>query len=115
MLETKMDPWEIVPRNKVDESNVLDTTWAYKTKQYPDGWIHKYKARICVRGDKQEHGYDYFDTYAPVVRWNTVRLLLILTATLGLATNQVNYTLAFVQAKLDDKEPPIYIEMPRIF
>ena len=115
LLESKMDPWEIIPRNEVGDSNVLDTTWAYKTKRYPDGRIRKYKAQICVRGDQQEHGFDYFDTYAPVVGWNTVRLLLILTATLGLATKQVDYTLAFVQAKLDEKEPPIYIEMPCMF
>ena len=115
MLESKMDPWEIFPRNEVGKSNVLDTTWAYKTKQYPDCWIRKYKARICVQGDQQEHGYDYFDRYSPVVGWNTVRLFLILTATLGLATKQADYTLALVQAKLDEKVPPIYIEMSRLF
>ena len=41
--------------------------------------------------------------------------MLILAATLGLATKQVDYTLAFVQAKLDPNEPPIFIEMPRMF
>ena len=115
MLETSMNPWEVVPRIEAKGSNVLDTTWAFKTKRYPDGRVRKYKARICVRGDQQEHGIDFFDTYAPVVGWNTVRLLLILTATLGLATKQVDYTLAFVQAKLDEKDPPIFIEMPRMF
>ena len=111
----KIDPWEIVPRESAQDENVLDTTWAFKTKRFPDGSVRKYKARICVRGDQQQHGYDFFDTYAPVVSWNTVRLLLILTAALGLSTKQVDYTLAFVQAKLDPKEPPVYIEMPRLF
>ena len=44
-----------------------------------------------------------------------VRLLLILAATLGLCTKQVDYTLAFVQAKLDPSDPPFFIEMPRMF
>ena len=50
-----------------------------------------------------------------MVGWNTVRLLLILTATLGLATKKVDYTLAFVQAKLDPKEPPMLIGMTKMF
>ena len=115
MLESSMDPWEVVPREQAGDSNVLDTTWAFKAKRYPDGRIRKYKARIFVRGDQQEHGFDFFDTYAPVVGWNTVRLLLVLTATFGLSTKQVDYTLVFVQAKLDGKDPLIYIEMPRMF
>ena len=111
----ELDTYDIVPREEVGEATILDSTWAFKTKRYPDGRTGKHKARICVRGDQQENGYDYFDTYAPVVSWNTVRLLLILTATLGLHTKQVDYTLAFCQAKLDPREPPIYVEMPRMF
>ena len=115
MLESLMDPWEVVPRSKAEGSNVLDTTWAFQTKRYPDGKIRKYKACICVRGDQQQHGYDFLETYAPVVQWSTVRLLLILSAILGLSTKQVDYTLAFLQAKLDEKDLPIFIEMPRMF
>ena len=111
----EIQPWEIVPRDSVGVSTILDTTWAYKKKIFPDGRIRKYKARICVRGDQQQHGYNYFNTYAPVVSWNTVRLLLILSATLGLVKKQVDYTLAFVQVKLNLKDPPIYVEMPRLF
>ena len=44
-----------------------------------------------------------------------VRLILILTAALRFSTKQVDYTLAFVQAKLDPKEPPVYVEMPQLF
>ena len=105
----------MVTRESAGDNNIIDTTWAYKAKRYSDGGLRKFKARICVRGDQQEHGYDFFNTYAPVLSWNTVRLLLIRTAMLGLVTKQVDYTLAFVQAKLDPKDPPIYIEMPRMF
>ena len=55
MLESSMDPWEVFPQEQAGNSNVLDTTWAFKAKSYPDGRIRKYKARICVRGDQQEH------------------------------------------------------------
>ena len=110
-----IDPWEIVPRDNVGNSNILDTTWAFKVKRYPDGSIRKCKAKICVRGNQQEYGYNYFDMYAPAVSWNTVRLLIIVAALLGLSTKQVDYTLAFVQAKLDPTDLPIFIEMPRMF
>ena len=89
--------------------NMLPSTWAFKVKRYPDGLVRGLKSRFCCRGDRQIEGVDFFDTYAPVVNWNTVRLLLILTAQLGLATKQVDYTAAFVHADID--LPPNYHEM----
>jgi Reverse transcriptase (RNA-dependent DNA polymerase) len=55
---------------------------------------------------------DFFDTYAPVMAWSTVRLLLILSVMMGLATKQVDYTLAFVQADIKDD---VYIRMAKGF
>ena len=65
---------------------------------FPDGLVRKLKSRWCCRGDRQVKDVDFFDTCAPVVKWTTVRLLLILTAQLGLATKQVDHTTAFVHA-----------------
>ena len=104
--------------------NVLPSAWAFKIKRYPDGLVKKLKARFCARGDRQKEGVDFFDTFAPVVNWTTVRMLLILTAQLGLATKQVDYTAAFVHADID--KPPdfdmmtsqeqsrqgVFVEMP---
>ena len=86
--------------------NVLPGTWAFKIKRFPDGLIRKLKARFCVRGDKQIYGTDFFDTYAAVVKWETVRLMLVLSAQLSLATKQVDFTVAFVHADID--LPPGY-------
>lgn len=87
----------------------------------------KLKARFCVRGDKQVEGVDFFDTYAPVVNWQTVRLMLVLSVILELSTKQVDYTAAFVHAPID-KDPNwdnlteeqkrragVYVCMPRGF
>ena len=65
-----------------------------------------------MRGDQQIEGVDFFHTYAPVVAWSTVRLLLILLVMFGLATKQVDYTLAFCQA---DLEEDVYVRMARGF
>jgi hypothetical protein len=111
-LETK-DPWDVIPISEVPEgANILDSTWVFRRKRYPDGKVRKLKARFCVRGDQQIEGVDFFDTYAPVVAWTTVRLLLILSVILGLATKQVDYTLAFVHAEIDDD---VYVRMPKLF
>ena len=109
-----LDPWDCVPRSEAIEkkANILPSTWAFKCKRYPDGRVKKLKARWCIRGDRQIEGVDFFETYAPVVSWSTVRLLLILSIVLGLATKQVDYTLAFVQADLNEE---VFCEMPKGF
>jgi hypothetical protein len=104
------DAWEEVLRQH--GVNVLPSTWAFKCKRFPDGSMRKLKARFCVRGDCQIEGVDFFDTYAPVVTWMTIRLLLLLSVVLGLATKQVDYTLAFVHAPIEED---VYVEMPRGF
>jgi len=96
------DTWEEV--NREEWMNVLPSTWAFKCKRFPDGTVRKYKGRFCVRGDRLIKGVDFFETFAPVVNWTMVRLLLIMLIVLGLATSQANYTAAFVQSPID-KDP----------
>ena len=124
-LETKKDAWEVVDRK--DWMKVLPSTWVFRCKRFPDGTVKKLKARFCVRGDQQVEGIDFFETFAPVVSWITVRLLLALSLILGLATRQVDYTAAFLHADIDhdpnwDNMSPeerersgIYVQMPRGF
>ena len=66
-----MDAWEVVDRSEA--GNVIDSVWAFKLKRFPDGMVKKFKARFCARGDQQLEGVDFFETYAPVVQWTTVR------------------------------------------
>jgi hypothetical protein len=102
-----------VPRTSSgDYRPILKGTWAFKLKRYPDGSPMKFKARYCVRGDLQREGIDYFDTYAPVVQWSTVRLVLTLVLANNWVTKQVDYTNAFAQAELKEE---VYIECPRGF
>jgi len=104
------DAWDVVKREPW--MNVLPSTWAFKCKRYPDGTVRKLKSRFCVRGDRQVEGVDFFDTFAPVVSWTTVRLMLILSIVLGLSTRQVDYTAAFVHAPMEED---VYVGMPRGF
>ena len=84
----------------------------FKLKRLPDGTPSRFKARFCARGDLQREGIDFFDTYAPVVQWSSIRLLLSIVLTEGWATRQVDYTNAFAQADLSEE---VYVEYPKMF
>ncbi len=105
--------WIVVKMSEVPKSaNILPCTWVFRIKRYPDGRLRKFKARICARGDKQIEGVDYDETYSPVVSWSTVRLLLVLTTKFGWKTRQVDFSNAFVQAKLKEQ---VYMKVPAMF
>ena len=93
------DCWEYVPN---PGKNVLPSTWAFKIKCYPDGWVKKFKARFCARGDRQQEGIDYFKTWAPVVQWSTVRIVMILAAKLKLILVQCNITATFIHGRVTE-------------
>ena len=61
-----MGAWEIV--DKDDSMNIIDSTWVFKCKSYPDGLIKKFKAQFYARGNHQSEEIDLFETYAQVVQ-----------------------------------------------
>eukprot|EP00804_Cyclotella_cryptica_P019951 CCRYP_007860-RA/>CCRYP_007860-RA protein AED:0.15 eAED:0.00 QI:0/-1/0/1/-1/0/1/0/252 len=110
-----MGVWDVV--NHPEGVNVIDSTWAFKLKQFkqfPDGLIKKTKAHCCIRGDQQVHRIDFFETYAPVVQWIIIWLMLILEVLLGLKSKQGNITAAFAHADVEKGEN-IYVEMSQEF
>ena len=106
--------WSLVKR--LPGMKILPMTWAFKLKRYPDGLAKKFKARFCVRGDRQVEGIDFSETWAPVVQWTTVRSMMVLATNKGLCTAQADITAAFVHAPLDEFEDgDIYVQQPRGF
>ena len=107
--------WTAVPKRSLPTGvKVLPSTWAFRIKRFPDGRHRKFKARFCVRGDRQVEGVDYTEKYSPVVSWSTVRMLLCLSISQNLQTRQVDFSNAFVQADLKADEN-IYIDVPKGF
>ena len=86
--------------------------WSFKRKRFPDGRIMKYKARICAHGGMQQWGVDFWETYAPVVNWLSVRTLLVLSVLHGYHSRSINFVLAFPQAELKED---ILMEIPAGF
>ena len=74
----KNNTWEVVDRPA--RQSIVDCKWVYKVKQNFDGTTERYKARLVARGFTQRPGYDYDETFSPVVRYESLRLLLALSA-----------------------------------
>lgn len=104
--------WEVVPRSsKPTNIKPILAIWSFKRKLFPDGTINKYKARLCAHGGMMQWGVNYWETYAPVVNWISVRLLLSIAALHNLPTTSIDFVLAFPQATLGPDEQ-IYMEIP---
>jgi hypothetical protein len=69
--------------------------WSFKRKRFPDGTLNKHKARLWFHGGQQTWGLEYRDTYAPIVTWASVCLLLIVAKIHGLQLKSIDFILAF--------------------
>ncbi|KAK1664324.1 hypothetical protein QYE76_052483 [Lolium multiflorum] len=86
--------WVLVPRPP--GVNIVGSKWIFKTKHRPDGTIDKHKARLVAHGFTQQQGIDYGDTFSPVVKPATVRLVLSLAVSSGWALRQIDVSNASV-------------------
>ena len=106
----KMGAWTVVDRPK--DKPILKSLWAFKKKRLPSGEVRKFKARFTARGDMQTADVDYTETWAPVVSWSTVRLLMVLGTQMGLKTWSADVSCAFLHSDIDSE---VYVDMPRGF
>jgi hypothetical protein len=67
----------------VKGANIIDCRWVHKIKRKLDGTVDRYKATLVAKGFKQRYGVDYEDTFSPVVKPATIRLILSMTISQG--------------------------------
>ena len=81
----------------------------FRKKENVDGSINKYKARLVVKGYAQVFGVDYFDTFAPITRLDTFRMLLAIATQKQWKIYQLDVKSAFLNGFLKEE---IYVEQP---
>ena len=103
--------FSIIPISQVPEGkSILPAVWQMRRKrEVSTGKIKKYKARMNLDGSRMKKGIDYELTYAPVVRWSSIRLALILSILNDWHTVQLDYVHAFPQAPV---EKEIHMKIP---
>ncbi|KAI5318865.1 hypothetical protein L3X38_038573 [Prunus dulcis] len=86
--------------------------WIYEIKRNSDGTIARYKARLVAQGFSQEPGFDYSETFSPIVRHSTVRIIFSLAAMHGWKLRQLDIKNAFLHGDLDEE---VYMKQPQGF
>lgn len=113
---TAQGHWRVITRKEIKQRNYVHkpiiTIWSFKQKRNPMGDIIKYKARLCCHGGQTIKGVHYDESYLPVVLWSTICLLLTMSIIHKGHARQMDFVLAFPQAKV---QANIYMQVPEIF
>ena len=90
-------------------SKALPLKWIYTIKRDPKCDIIRYKARLVAQGFFQVFGVDYTDTYSPVAKFVSIRILLAICVQLGLLIYTMDVDTAFLNATLEED---IWVQIP---
>ena len=102
--------WMLV--NLPPGSKPIGCKWVFRRKYNTDGSIQTFKARLVAKGFRQKEGIDYFDTYAPVARISSIRVIFALASIHNLIVHQMDVKTAFLNGDLDEE---VYMEQPEGF
>ena len=104
------DVWELV--ELPSGWKTVGSKWVFKTKIGESGTVEHYKARLVAQGYTQRYGADYDETFCPVARQESLRVLLALSVQYGLKLHQVDIVTAFLNSNLEEE---VYMAQPEGF
>ncbi|PKU74746.1 Retrovirus-related Pol polyprotein from transposon TNT 1-94 [Dendrobium catenatum] len=93
-------------------SSILGSKWTYRIKRHEDGSIAKYKARLVALGNHQEYGLDYTETFSPVAKLPTIRILLTVALHHDWPVQQLDVANAFLHGTLSEQ---VFMMQPKGF
>jgi hypothetical protein len=102
--------WELV--EAPPGRNIVTCKWVFKAKRDAEGRVVRFKARLVARGFTQAYGIDYLETYAPVAKLTTYRVIFALAALEQWEIHGMDVITAFLLGKLDEE---IYMAQPEGF
>ncbi|WJZ91115.1 hypothetical protein VitviT2T_010218 [Vitis vinifera] len=102
--------WELV--DLPPGSKPIGCKWVFRRKYHTDGMIQTFKARLVAKGFKQREGIDYFDTYVPVARTTSIRILFALASIHNPFVHQMDVKTTFLNEDLNEE---VYMEQPEGF
>lgn len=102
--------WDFVPAEEA--TNVIGNRWLFRTKFNPDGTVDKLKSRLVAKGNHQRPDIDYHETFSPVIKYPTIRLLLGQAAKYNWPVKQLDVNNVFLQGTLTET---VYMKQPSGF
>jgi hypothetical protein len=105
ILKLNVGELTLLPEGK----KAIGSKWVFTVKRNKDNEVIRWKARLVVQGFGQTYGVDYFDTFAPTVRYKSVKWLLALAAQHDYEIKQIDYDTAFLNAELQEE---VYMKLP---
>ncbi|KNC31245.1 Copia protein [Lucilia cuprina] len=99
--------WTLVEKPK--DVKTLKSKWVFRIKKNENGELSKYKARLVAKGFLQKHGRDYEETFAPVAKLTTIRIVLAVGVQLKFYFHQMDVKTAFLHGDLKED---IYMQPP---
>ena len=99
--------WHLVTRP--EGANIMKTMWVFDIKFDENGKLVKRKARLVAKGYTQIPGLDFFDTYASVVRYESLRMTLAIAASKGWKTWGIDFVSAYLNSKMKEQ---VYMAQP---
>lgn len=107
--------WELV--SLLSGRKAVGSRWVFKLKKDAAGNVSRYKARLVARGYSQQCGVDFDKMFAPVTNQTTLRALLAIASTEGIALKHLDVKTAYLNGNLEEevfmKQPPGFTEPGR--